>query len=493
MSATGRGAVPHTGAAGAVRNPATPDERVPGQAPAAGAAAARSAASAAAVTVAELLRDPEQVARIAGHSYAAAPDTLMLPGWQPASQLLGHAGIAMLHTALAAADGRWAAVAHGHLAAAARAATAAGPASAGDLLVPARQAAVGGGYARLLARAADVHASYSAALLRHVRERRAAEGPGLSYLDYDAIAGPVRQGRGLLSAARHGHGRSAEVLDEVLGHLVELARPVQVHGIEVPGWWCAPERYAVPRDREEFPRGDFNVGLAHGVCGPLALLSLAWLAGCRTPGMSGAIRTMADWVRSKGVPGPTGERWPGRVGFDEEAGAAPPTGARSQPGWCYGTAGTAWALLLAGRALGNRDLTERALAAVRAAFRAVDGPSPDTDPGMCHGRAGLVRVGTRVATLTGDGALAAAVATAAHRLAGSIDTAAPFGYRQPVAHDETVISVDAPGVIDGAAGIALALLAFADETAGGNRTCGMDHVGPPVPGADGWDSAFLLC
>ncbi|MFF2808876.1 lanthionine synthetase LanC family protein [Streptomyces sp. NPDC058000] len=511
MTATEGSTAPRTGTSGVVRGPG-PGGRYPEDAPVAGHAAARAAARAAAETVAELLRSPAHVAETAGRSYATAPDTLMLPGWQPASQLLGHAGIAMLHTALAGHDGRWAAVAHGHLAAAARATAAAGPAGAGDLLVPARQAAAGGGYARLLARAADVHASYAAARLRHLQERRATEGPGLSYLDYDAIAGLARQGRGLLSAAAHGHDRSAEVLGGVLAHLVALARPVRVYGTEVPGWWCAPERYVVPRDREEFPRGDFNVGVAHGVCGPLALLSLARLAGCWVPGMTGAIRTLSDWVRGKGQVGPAGERWPGRVGFDEETGAAVlPVGARSRPGWCYGTAGTAWALHLAGRALDDRTLTGRASAAVRAVFLALDAEVPGEDPGMCHGLAGLVRVGTRMAAVNGDPALAAAVAAAAHRLADGFDSRAAFGYRQPVAHARGVVRIDAPGVIDGAAGVALALLAFADASEGIDRaygrcrTYGVDGArgtdgrgalngrGSSDAGADGWDSAFLLC
>nr|WP_030750282.1 hypothetical protein [Streptomyces sp. NRRL S-31] len=66
--------------------------------------AAVPAALQASVTVAELLRDPERVAEAAVRSLADAPGTLMLPGWQPASQLLGHAGIAMLHGRLAEED-----------------------------------------------------------------------------------------------------------------------------------------------------------------------------------------------------------------------------------------------------------------------------------------------------------------------------------------------------------------------------------------------------
>ncbi|MFH9674941.1 lanthionine synthetase C family protein [Streptomyces sp. NPDC017405] len=447
--------------------------------------AAVPAALQASVTVAELLRDPERVAEAAVRSLADAPGTLMLPGWQPASQLLGHAGIAMLYGRLAEEDPAWSAVAHAHLAAAARAATAAGPAGAGDLLIPARRrAAHVGGYARLLARAAEVHASYTAAHSAALAERLKEHGPGLSYLDYDVIAGLTRHARTLLSAAAHGHEASSDVLSAALGQLVALTEPVTVYGRSVPGWWCAPERYVVPRDRAQFPRGDFNVGPAHGVCGPLALLSVARLAGHEVPGMDDAIRRITTWVLDKGRREDSGaERWPGRVAFEEETGAArstPGGRGRGQVGWCYGTAGVAWSLYLAGRALDDPAVRARASAAVLSIFR--DGSADDTgdDPGLCHGRAGLLHIGARMAAATRDPGLWRAVDATAQKLASDLDTRTAFGYRQVVRDTSGVARFDAPGLIDGAAGVALALHTYADARRGRN------------PGADAWDSAFLM-
>ncbi|WP_371106029.1 MULTISPECIES: lanthionine synthetase LanC family protein [Streptomyces] len=40
------------------------------------------------------------------------------------------------------------------------------------------------------------------------------------------------------------------------------------------------------------------MGLAHGIAGPLALLSLCWTRGLRVPGHDTAVRRIARWLMS---------------------------------------------------------------------------------------------------------------------------------------------------------------------------------------------------
>ncbi|MEU7166359.1 lanthionine synthetase C family protein [Streptomyces morookaense] len=436
-----------------------------------------------AADVAGHLADPARVAAVTARAYDSAPPALLLPGWRPSSLLLGHAGIAMLHARLAQDDPRSSATAHAHLAAAAAAAAKAGPASAGELVLPVLlQTATSGGYARLLARSAEVHASYVAAVTKQLTAQRRVNGPGLSYADYDTIAGLAGQGRVLLLNAQHGDGRSADVLMDVLVWLTGLAQPVRVAGHEVPGWWCAPERYVVERDRTVYPRGDFNVGAAHGICGPLSLLALAQLAGYRVPGMQDALRTMADWVAEKEHKDSTGARWPGRVAYDDETVPAPGE-PRSSAGWCYGTAGIAWALHLAGEALADEALTERAHSAVREAFRRPLETGMREDLTLCHGRSGLLHAGVRTAAATGDVTLWADVDAMAAAIAAGFDAQAAFGYRQVLPPGTGARSLDAPGVLDGAAGVALALLSYADARAGRPAARSGESM---------WDAALLM-
>ncbi|MEU8781032.1 lanthionine synthetase C family protein [Streptomyces sp. NPDC048637] len=457
------------------------------------------AASDLAHRVAGLLSSPEQVAGTAHEAFAVLPPELLQPAWQPASLLLGHPGIALLHTRCARNEARHAAVGHAHLAAAVAAATDAGPAAVGDLLLPARlHARAHGGYARLLARCAEVHAGYVRAHVARLVARRQEHGPGLAVGDYDAISGLAGEGRALLLAADHGDERCAQALRDVLDFLVGMTHPLKSpagDGSQVPGWWCAPDRYLVPRDRAEFPHGDFNVGAAHGVCGPLALMSLAHRSGHRVTGLRDALRRMADWVLSVGYTDDLGMRWPGRIACPEEArrSSQPPlsaqapqeAGARSRPGWCYGTSGIAWTLYLAGQALGDPRLTAVAEDAVNGLVRRPFDAAVSADPGFCHGRAGILHTVSRMAVATGRTEWWAAADALARELVAECDLRTPFGYRQVL--PPTPLSgpaphrVHHPGLLDGAAGIALVLADYADA----RRGVALDEV-------NGWDAAFLM-
>ncbi|WP_327706142.1 lanthionine synthetase C family protein [Streptomyces decoyicus] len=490
-------------------------------------------ASGIAYRVADLLSSPEQVAGAARDAFAALPPGLPLPGWQPASLLAGHPGIALLHTRCARTDARYAALGHAHLAAAVAATTDAGPAAVGDLLLPARlHANAHGGYARLLARSSEVHAAYVRARAAQLVARRQEDGPGLAYGDYDVIAGLAGAGRGLLLAADHGDERCAQALGDVLDFLVGISHPVRSaegDGHQVPGWWCAPERYLLPRDRQEFPGGDCNVGVAHGICGPLALLSLAHRSGHRVPGIQDAIRRMADWVLSVGFTDGRGMQWPGRVAVPEhpgeprrpqpspeagvgagtgtctgagarsgagsetvaEAGSetGTVTGARSRPGWCYGASGIAWTLHLAGRALDDHRMTALAEEAVTALVHRPHDALVSDDPGLCHGRAGILHTTVRMATATGRTTLWETADHLARELVAEFDERTPFGYPQvlPPSPAPTPSPPPAPrrihhpGLLDGATGIALVLADYADA-----------RRGTTLAERDGWDAALLM-
>ncbi|MER6098113.1 lanthionine synthetase C family protein [Streptomyces sp. NPDC001728] len=460
-----------------------------------------------ALDVAERLRDPERVARVTAEEFAGVPGESMLPGWQPASVLLGHPGVGLLHDRCARHDDAWRAPAHAHLAAATALAPREGPAAVGNLLIPALLGAEAtGGYTRLLERGTDVLAGHARARAAALRERW---GSGLSYLDYDVVAGLTGQGRVLLAAAVRGDERAAQALENILALLVALTEPRRFDGVEVPGWWCAPERYEVPRDRAAYPRGDFNAGAAHGVCGPLALLSLAHRAGHAVPGTADALRRITDWLGGHAYENGHGAvAWPGRVAFDEETGAAPPArGATTRAGWCYGTAGIAGALHLAGTELGDPSVTRLAVDAMTALLARPLAELGGDDPGFCHGLAGVLHAAVRLAERTGEPALWHGADRLADALVSLHDAESAFGYRQLVRTPGGTVVLESPSLIDGAAGVALTLLGYAEAararrpwvpaTVDGTTTDGVTTAPATTAGAvvaglpTDWDAVFL--
>ncbi|MET8999270.1 lanthionine synthetase LanC family protein [Amycolatopsis sp. NPDC004169] len=125
-----------------------------------------------------------------------------------------------------------------------------------------------------------------------------------------------------------------------------------------------------------------DLGMAHGVAGPLALLALA---ADRPPGAAAAAAALAGRIRAGVVADCFGSD------VDHQL---PVSRVRLSPGWCYGGAGAARALQLAGNAFAVPEWQALALDLARSAARRPG--RPDWEWTLCHGRAGLLHLLDRI-------------------------------------------------------------------------------------------------
>ncbi|MFD0563942.1 lanthionine synthetase LanC family protein [Kitasatospora saccharophila] len=126
------------------------------------------------------------------------------------------------------------------------------------------------------------------------------------------------------------------------------------------------------------------------------------------------------------------------------------------PSWCYGTPGIATALHHAARATGDTDRARTAEAAFLDALEDPDQAHSLTDHTVCHGTAGVRLAARRFAERT-DHATALRILAAASNL------------------PDPGADATGQGLLEGAAGIALARCSLAAETPG-----------------TGWDALLLL-
>ncbi|HEX2060771.1 MAG TPA: lanthionine synthetase LanC family protein, partial [Thermoanaerobaculia bacterium] len=137
---------------------------------------------------------------------------------------------------------------------------------------------------------------------------------------------------------------------------------------------------------------------------------------------------------------------------------------RTRAAWCYGDPGVACALLLAARCTDNDTWEAEAIALARDAARRPEEECGILDAGFCHGSAGLAHLFARLARATGDTELeAAAVFWYRKTLAlrdgdGGI---AGYSFLLPDLNETIKTWVDDPGLLNGAAGVALSLLSAA--------------------------------
>jgi len=269
--------------------------------------------------------------------------------------------------------------------------------------------------------------------------------------EFDTIRGLAGVGAYLLH-----HDPGGTALRAVLDYLVQLTQPMTIDGEAVPGWWTRTG--PTGRDEDEFPGGHGNFGLAHGICGPLALLALSLRCGIVVNGQREAIETICAWLDSWRIHTSTWHHWPymiTRNELDSRPTQVQHSGATRRPSWCYGTAGIARTVHLAALAVG--DATRRRLAE-DALISALTDQAQDAlvgDASLCHGYAGLAHIAAHTAADAGEPAATRLRMLATDLLARTL--------AQPVPDD--------PGLLEGAAGVGLAVLGAVTEPVTRWDTC----------------------
>ncbi len=250
--------------------------------------------------------------------------------------------------------------------------------------------------------------------------------------DYDLITGLV--GFGVYALERFPRPSAVRCLEAVVDRLDESA---EKNGQEVT--WFRPPEVLPSASRERTPHGYYDLGVAHGVPGVIALLADACRLRVRQdrarPLLEGAVR----WLMPQHLEGPRVACYPSWVGSGIEA-------RPSRLAWCYGDPGIAATLLYAARAVGVEEWEDAALAIAAHAASAAPEDAGVRDIGLCHGALGLAHLYNRIHQ-AGGGELFADAARLWYRLG--------LEMRKP---EEGIAGPDT-GFLTGAAGMGLALLA----------------------------------
>jgi hypothetical protein len=428
--------------------------------------AQRSVAIAAALDVGIRITDPDRV-RSGVRSASSQTSYPRTARWTTHDVAQGDAGLALLCAHLDACfpDESWDVRAHDLLTSAACAAERAElppglfSGLSGIGLVTQRLSRDGTRYQRLTQSIDEALLLRTLALAQSARER----SPGLAVGHFDVISGLAGIGAFLLSGRdRDGVG---PCLERVLGTLVDV---VSARGGTVPAWFTPRELLGDANLAARYPHGVLNCGMAHGIPGVVALMALALAQGVDIPGLRDATATAAGWLAGHQCDDEWGVNWPVMVGLPE--GSAERAGP-SRAAWCYGSPGVARALWLAGCALGDDALAALAVTAMEAVYRRPLPARNIDSPTFCHGVAGLLQITLRFAHDTGLPVFTQAAGDLAGQLLGAYNPDSLLGF---CSVEPGGTRVDQPGLLDGAPGVALVLLAAATDV-------------PPA-----WDRLFLL-
>jgi hypothetical protein len=222
--------------------------------------------------------------------------------------------------------------------------------------------------------------------------------------------------------------------------------------------WFTPADHLLEPERSLAPEGFYNLGVAHGMPGIIALLAEICGAGVGGARARELLDRSVDWLLAQPPADAVSRFSPWLVPGDDGRHAG------SRLAWCYGDLGVAAVLLRAARRVGAPRWEEAAIEMARVQATRRDDRTMVTDAGLCHGTAGIAHIFNRLYQATGDAALADAARFWLERTLELRHPGGIAGYRQ-LSRTESGESrwEDSPGFLTGVAGIGLALLAATSE------------------------------
>lgn len=284
---------------------------------------------------------------------------------------------------------------------------------------------------------------------------------GVGTHDFDLISGAC----GVLGFLGPRAGDSPEVtaaVDRLVDDLLWLC---------APNWRIDPETVPeVSTHLRHFEHGYVNIGLAHGIPGPLAALAHTAISGHRAEEIRPTLRRVADHLLDLMFEDEFGPDWPMAVGLSADGTEQRP-GMAASPYWCYGAPGVACALLTAAVALGDDDLRIQANRGFEAAMKRYDALHHEKPTTLCHGAAGTLLICNRFAR-AGNAYALSRIPGLLGAVADRRDENTPFGVADI---DEAGDPRTEPGLLVGAAGVAMAVWAATEPNA--------DHA---------WERAMLI-
>jgi lantibiotic modifying enzyme len=264
---------------------------------------------------------------------------------------------------------------------------------------------------------------------------------------YDLAIGLV--GAGLYLLERLPAALAHESLCTILRHLEELAMRTE-QGVS---WFYPPE--ALNDDyRALFPKGYYNLGLAHGIPGVISFLSRLVSRRIEPERAYKLLEDSLRWLVTQRRP-------PGEVAQFPEMLAEEGTRISYRLAWCYSDLGIAFAILDAGRNAGVREWLELGRDVALTAALRHEASAASMDSCVCHGRAGQAHLLNRLYQRLREPQLAeASAATFSKLLASRSPGAGICGFPTWTAAGNKSANLWPynAGLLNGVAGVGLALL-----------------------------------
>lgn len=270
--------------------------------------------------------------------------------------------------------------------------------------------------------------------------------------EYDLISG--LSGLGVYALERLPRPTAASMLERIVDRFAELAERLD----DGAAWFTQPER--LPEwQREIHPRGNYNLGVAHGLPGVIPVLAGACAVGVAVDRARPLLDDAVRFLLARRLE-------PGFGSCFDTTYAPWEKPNPSRLAWCYGDPGIAAALLATARAVGEPAWEREAIDIGLDSAARPESLSLVRDAGLCHGAAGLGHLFNRLYQATGEEPIGEAARFWLERTLGFQERGEGVaGFRAWEVNPETKVPGwrSEAGFLEGATGVGLALLGAISE------------------------------
>ncbi|CEK36653.1 Lanthionine synthetase C family protein [[Clostridium] sordellii] len=255
-----------------------------------------------------------------------------------------------------------------------------------------------------------------------------------------------------------------ECISEINKYLIEkIILEKEVNGYKVPGWYIKPEDVNL-EDKKNYKTGLFNLGLAHGICSPLAVLGISKKSGIIVDNQTKAIDYILDTLNKLKIEENNSIFWNEMISFNEfiDFNSNSYTyGSRAS--WCYGTPGISRSMYIASESIEKKDTSNLS----SKAFSTMCNESNRSkwmlnSPTLCHGYAGVLSIALLMMNDTCREENIDAIKYSIDNIIKFYDINNKYLFTNVEGYDDYIKYEDNIGFLSGSAGIILSLLLVLD-------------------------------
>lgn len=183
-------------------------------------------------------------------------------------------------------------------------------------------------------------------------------------------------------------------IKKIISYLVSLAKAKDHNGTAIINFYITSENQATDEAKIDYPNGNINFGLSHGMIGPLIALSKAYKLGIVVDDLKESIETIANIYEKykcvkDGIP-----LWPAQLPLEEYLEGTCDKSLHISSSWCYGNISIAMGLKKVAQNMGwisYNNLYEKDL------IRIINQPIEKfmlCSPALCHGYSSILAIRT---------------------------------------------------------------------------------------------------